>query len=125
MRRQNDHCARFCGETDRRQSGPNTRVVTDRAGDDRHVKVDPDQDTLPGEIEVVDRAFHRDRGDQPGPRDLKLLRPDLLDKIDTPRGVTPLVVVPGQHFDEVAVHDFRVGCVDDRRMRILAEVDRH
>ena len=39
--------------------------------------------------------------------------------------VAPLVVVPGHHLDEVAVHHLGVGGVDDRRVRVAAEVDRH
>src|SRR5688572_20461354 len=38
--------------------------------------------------------------------------------------VAPLVVVPRQHFHEVAVHDLGVGRIDDRRVRVALEVDR-
>src|SRR6266508_6102516 len=38
--------------------------------------------------------------------------------------VAPLVVVPGKDLDEVAVHHFRVGRIDDRRVLVSLEVDR-
>src|SRR6476660_9712921 len=34
-------------------------------------------------------------------------------QVDTPTGVAPFVVVPGEHLHEIAVHDFRVGRVHD------------
>src|SRR5687767_7481665 len=43
-------------------------------------------------------------------------------QVDAALRVAPLVVVPGQRLDEVAVHDLRIGRVDDRRVRIAAEV---
>ncbi len=47
-----------------------------------------------------------------------------LQQVDAAVGVAPLVVVPGQHLHEIAVHDLRVGAVDDRGMRVAAVVDR-
>src|SRR5688572_17208751 len=37
--------------------------------------------------------------------------------------VTPFVVVPRQNLDEITVHDLRIRGIDDRRIRIAAEVD--
>src|SRR6266446_8672974 len=44
-------------------------------------------------------------------------------QVHTAARVSPLVVVPGQHFHEIAVHDLRIGGIDDRRMRVALEVD--
>src|SRR6478736_6540747 len=48
----------------------------------------------------------------------------LLQQINAAVGIAPLVVVPRHHLHEVAVHDLRVGRINDRRVRIAAEVDR-
>ena len=46
-------------------------------------------------------------------------------QIDAAVRVAPLVVVPRQHLHEVAVHHLGVRRVDDRRVRVALEVDRH
>ena len=46
-------------------------------------------------------------------------------RVDAAARVAPLVVVPGQDLEEVAVHHLGIRRVDDRGVRIAAEVDRH
>src|SRR4051812_24623689 len=43
-------------------------------------------------------------------------------QIDAATRIAPLVVVPGENLDEIAVHHLRVGRVDDRRVRIALEI---
>src|SRR5262245_39011179 len=43
-------------------------------------------------------------------------------QVDAAARVAPLVVVPRQDLDEVAVHHLRVRHVDDRRVRVAPEV---
>src|SRR5580765_8716472 len=47
------------------------------------------------------------------------------EQVDAAVRVAPLVVVPRENFHEVAVHHLRVRGVDDRRMRVALEIDRH
>jgi len=106
---------------DRRQRRLDARVVADRAILDRHVEVDPDENAFSPELEVLDRKLHR-------PAKAFALQTFLdqqAKQINTATRVAPLVVVPGEDFDEIAVHHLRVGCVDDRRMRVALEIDRH
>src|SRR5262245_27435221 len=46
------------------------------------------------------------------------------DQIDAAARVAPLVVVPRQDLDEVAVEHLRVRRVENRRVRVALEVDR-
>src|SRR5262249_61816950 len=46
-------------------------------------------------------------------------------EVDTSARITPLVVVPGEHLHEIAIHHLRVSRVDDRRIRIAFQVDGH
>src|SRR5215211_4555601 len=50
--------------------------------------------------------------------------PEELDEVADAAGVAPLVVVPGEHLDEIAVDDFRVVGVHDGGVVVLAEVHR-
>src|SRR5919112_6565037 len=50
--------------------------------------------------------------------------PEELDEVADAAGVAPLVVVPGEHLDEVAADDFRVVGVHDGGVVVLAEVHR-
>src|SRR3954462_6512347 len=46
------------------------------------------------------------------------------EQVDAAVRVAPLVVVPREDLDEIAVHYLRVRRVDDRRVRVSFEVDR-
>src|SRR5262245_50876868 len=47
------------------------------------------------------------------------------DQVTHATGIPPLVVVPGEHLDEIAIDDGRRRQVDDRRVRVTVEVHRH
>src|SRR6266498_1329052 len=47
------------------------------------------------------------------------------DQVPHAAGVPPLVVVPGQHLDEIAVDDGGRSQVDDGRVWVAVEVHRH
>src|SRR5687767_9325597 len=48
----------------------------------------------------------------------------VVQQVDAPVRVAPLVVVPREDFHEVTVHDLRVVNVENRRRWVPAEVDR-
>src|SRR6185436_14807370 len=58
------------------------------------------------------------------PAPLEALRHELAQQIDAAVRVAPLVVVPREDLDEVAIHHLRVRHVDDGGVRIAFEVDR-
>ena len=101
-----------------RQRRRDARVVGDRAVLDRDVEVDAH--------ERAPTRADRSRSAKPNtwPSVCSGYKHSL-QQIDAAARVSPLVVVPRQHLDEVAVHHLGVVGVDDRRMRVAAEVDRH
>ena len=101
---------------------PNPGVVADPPIGDRHVEVDPDEHPLVVELTQI---AQRSSDSALLPRLGSLHRSaalELLDEIDDPGRVAPLVVVPRHDLDHRAVHHHRQLRVDDRRRRVLDDV---
>src|SRR5260221_13723676 len=101
----------------------NPRVVSHHAFLPRHVEVDPNEDALPAQIQILNRQFihysvrlnlarpgteteeltaatdDSSFHESPGTSQQSLkLRRQKLDQIPAPAGISPLVVVPPQHY---------------------------
>src|SRR5258706_4134891 len=50
------------------------------------------------------------------------LRGHELDQIAATAGISPLVVIPGQHFHATIADNFRIAGIDDGRVRIALEI---
>ncbi len=115
MRGEHDGGAGFARVLDRWDHRAQPRVVRDRAAVERRVEVGAHEDTPPGEIQLRDRQLRQDvkrLGDKP-------------DQIAHPRRIAPLVVVPGEHLDEVALDQRRRRQIDDGRVRVAVEIGGH
>ncbi len=108
--RQQDHLAAFVGDfRDRRRRPFEPRPIADLAAFHRHVEVHPEQHALALEVGLIKCAK---RGhDEIGASD-QLAHSD--GRVGHAVGEAPLVVVPGHHPHQGAIHDLGLVHVEDR-----------